>query len=184
MYLHALCHIVWETGRLALYPGNSQTIQETWCRHYIVMCWSNWDINILSQGDSEHCVRFLFLLSIFFQHREGRNLILSWYWWPLLGWEIWHHTVSMERGNIVWFWSGGISKWGIWTPYVEFLARGMGILTTKTLYRNCGGCKLEMDHDVKVSYISRPNYRIQGHLKMTDEPTSRRAIELYTLLFL
>lgn len=59
----------------------------------------------------------------------------------------------MERGNIVWFWSGGISRWRIWTPHLEFLARGMGILTTKTLYKNSGGCKLGID--VKVSYISQ-----------------------------
>lgn len=63
------------------------------------------------------------------------------------------HTMRMERGNIVWFWSGGISRWGIWTPYLDFLARGMCILTTKTLYKNSGGCKLGMD--VKVSYISQ-----------------------------
>ena len=33
------------------------------------------------------------------------------------------------------------------------LARGMGILTTKTLYKNSGGCKLGMD--VHVSYRSQ-----------------------------
>lgn len=55
--------------------------------------------------------------------------------------------------------SRGISRWGIWTPYLASLAREMGFWTARTSSKSPGGRKLRVDVEVLYWSVHKFVYR-------------------------